>query len=314
VRIHFLTVLLITAAAAPGQQAGHLIVSAEPKDHELPVLQADDISVEVDHEPARVVSWTPFTGDRTQLQLYIVIDDADSTQLSLQFGDLKHFIASQPASTQIGLAYLRYGTAQIAQAPTADHARAADALRLPLAESGIDASPYIALADLIKKWPPAEGRREMLVIMSGIDPYYQSPDLFDPYLAQAIETAQKAGIVVSSVYYANAGHSGHSFFRVTWGQNYLSMLDEELGGEFYWQGLSSPISFQPFLTEFSGWLQHQYLLTVETAAAGKPELKAVRVTTARRGVSLVTASKIYLDEPSRLGASSRAYPPSWRGR
>jgi hypothetical protein len=305
---------LIATAAALGQQAGRLIVTAEPKDHELPALQRDDISVDVDSKPARVTSWTPLTGDHAQLQLYIVIDDADSTKLSLQFGDLKHFIASQPASTQVGIAYLRYGTAEIVQAPTADHARAADALRLPLGESGIDASPYVALADLIAKWPPAEGRREMLVIMSGIDPYYQSPDLFDPYLTHAIEAAQKAGIVVSSIYYASAGHFGHSFFRVTWGQNYLSMLDEDLGGEFYWQGLSSPVSFQPFLTEFSDWLNHQYLLTVETASSGKPGLKPVRVMTTKRGVSLVTASKIYLNEPSSLGPSSQAYPPSLRGR
>jgi hypothetical protein len=313
-RIRILIIFLIAAAAALGQRAGRLIVAAEPKDHELPDLQLDDISVHVDSKPAWVTSWTPLTGDHAQLQLYVVIDDADSTRLSLQFGDLKRFIASQPASTQIGLAYLTYGTAEIAQPPTADHARAADALRLPLGESGIDASPYVALADLIGKWPPAEGRREMLVIMSGIDPYYQSPDLSDPYFTRAIEAAQKAGIVVSSISYASAGHFGHSFFRVTWGQNYLSMLDEELGGEFYWQGLSSPVSFQSSLTEFSDWLKHQYLLTVETESAGKPGLAPVRVMTAKRGVSMVTASKISLDEPFGLGPSGQADPPSLRGR
>lgn len=293
----FILVLIGTASAALGQQRGSLIVSAEPKDHQFSVLQRDDISAEVDHKAARVASWTPFTGDQAALQLYIVIDDADSTKLGVQFNDLKDFINSQPATTQIGIAYLRFGTAQIVQAPTADHARAANALRVPLGGTGIDASPYVALSDLIRKWPAAEGRREVLAILSGIDPYYQSPDMFDPYLEHTVQAAQKAGIVISSLYYPSEGHFGHSFYRITWGQNYLSMLDEDAGGEYYWQGVSNPVSFQPFLAEFSAWLTHQYRLTIEVNSGAKPELKPVRVTTNRQGVSLVAPSKIYLGGP-----------------
>lgn len=307
-RIGIIGTVCVATAAAFGQQSGRLIVTAEAKDHASEIVQRDDISVEVDKKPARVVSWVPATGEQAPLQLYIVIDDAESTNLSVQFGDLKKFINTQPGSTQIGLAYLRYGTAEIAQTPTADHGRAAKALRLPLGEAGIDASPYVGLQDLIKKWPAADGRREMLVIMSGIDPYYQSPDMFDPYLAGAIEAAQKAGIVISSIYYGGEGHSGHSFYRVTWGQNYLSMLDEELGGEFYWEGTSNPVSLQPFLTRFSNWLAHQYLLTVEAEPSGKPELKPVGVTTVKRGVSLVAPSKIYLSGAPPRGARSNAEP------
>jgi len=292
------SVLGIAVSAGLAQESGKLIVTGEPKGHEAaPVLQRDDISVEIANKTARVVSWTPLTGDAAALQLYIVIDDGDGSDLGLQFGDLKKFINGQPASTQVGIAYLRYGTAQIAVAPTSDHARAAEALRLPLGDSGIDGSPYIGLKDLIKKWPAAEARREVLTIMSGVDPYYLSPDLFDPYLTDAIAEAQKANIVVSSIYYASAGHFGHSFYRTSWGQNYLSMLDEELGGEFYWQGLTNPVSFQPFLKEFSDWLNHQYLLVAELESAGKPELKSVRVRTQKTGISLVTASKIYAVEP-----------------
>jgi len=302
--MRWIAVMCIATAAALGQQTGSLIVSAEAKDHQSPALQRDDISTEVDHKPARVVSWTPLTGDQAALQLYILIDDADSTQLGVQFGDLKNFINSQPATTQIGIAYLRFGTAQIAQAPTADHARAANALRIPFGETGIDASPYVAISDLISKWPAAEGRREVLAIMSGIDPYYQSPDMFDPYLQQAVQAAQKAGILLSSIYYSGEGHFGHSFYRMTWGQNYLSMLDEDSGGEYYWQGVSNPVSLQPFLSEFSTWLTHQYRLTIEANSAGKPELKPVRVMTSRRGVSLLAPAQVYLGGPETRGTRS----------
>ena len=302
--IRILGVVCLTVTAALGQQAGRLVVSAEPNDHQAVAVERDDVSVEVNRKAARVDSWTALTGDQAQLQLYIVIDDANGTSLGLQFGDLKNFINSQPATTQIGIAYLRYGSAEIVEAPTADHERAAKALRLPFGAPGIDASPYVALSDLMKKWPPAEGRREMLLIMSGIDPYYQSPDMSDPYLQQAIEAAQKGGIVASSIYFASAGHFGHSFFRTTWGQNYLSQLDEELGGEFYWQGLTNPVSFQPFLSEFSKWLTHQYLLTVQSDTAGKPGLEPVTVI-GTQGISLHGASKIYLGPNDSAGPESK---------
>lgn len=288
--------ICLTACAGFAQQTGRLIVTAEPKDnHPLPALQQDDISVQVDKKPARVLSWTPLTGDAAALQLFIVLDDSDSTNVSLQFGDLKNFINAQSASTQVGIAYLRYGSALIASPPGSDHARAANALRIPLGEPGVEGSPYVALQDLIKKWPATNARREVLVIMSGIDPYYMSPDMFDPYLQDAVSAAQKAHIVVSSIYYSEGGHFGHSFYRVSWGQNYLSMLDEDTGGEFYWQGFMNPVSFRPFLKEFAGWLDHQYLLSIATEYSGKPELKPVRVTTQQPGVSLVTPSKIYLE-------------------
>lgn len=297
--IRLLALVSIAALSGLAQESGRLIVTAEPKDdHPVTALERDDISVQVSNRPAQLVSWTPLSGTQAGLQLYIVIDDGDSTDLGLQFQDLKKFINSQPPSTQIGVAYLRFGSAQIAQAPTADHASAAHALRLPLGEPGIDGSPYTALQDLIKKWPASTGRREVLAIMSGVDPYYSSPDMFDPYLAGAISAAQKAGIVVSSIYYSSRGHFGHSFYRITWGQNYLSMLDEDLGGEFYWEGTHNPVAFKPFLTEFANWLNHQYLATIRSDAAAKAELEPVRVTTSQPGISLVTASKIYLEGAS----------------
>jgi hypothetical protein len=293
--------ICLLAAAALAQDTGKLIVTAEPKGHEQATIQRDDITVEIDKKPARVLSWTPLRG--APLQLYIVIDDAESTDLSLQYPDLKNFINAQPASTQIGLAYLRYGSAELVQQLTSDHASVANALRMPLEQVGIDASPYIAIEDLIKKWTPGDARREVLLISSGIDPYYLTPDLADPYLVQALDAAERGGVVVSTVYFPNAGHFGHSFFRATWGQNYLSMLSERTGGEFYWQGATAPVSIQPFLNQFAEWLNNQYMLSVQADYSGKPELKPIKVTT-RFGISMVSASRVYLQGSGATGPRS----------
>jgi hypothetical protein len=199
---------------------------------------------------------------------------------------------SQPASTQIGVAYLQNGMAVIAQAVTGDHAAAAKALRVPMAQPGIAASPYMGLSDLFKKWPAAEARREVLLITEGSDPYYRSRDLQNPYLMKAMDDAVRGAIVVNPIYFAGTGHYGHSFFSVNMGQNYLSEVAEGTGGEFYWQGLQSPVSIAPFLTDFAQRLNNQYLLALD-ASGLTPGLEPLRVNSTAH-ISLIAPSRIYV--------------------
>jgi hypothetical protein len=276
------------SACAFGQ---HLIVTAEGRHGAAPPeLASDDVSVEVNKKPARLEKWIPLRGDQANLELYIVIDDGEDSDLGLQFGSLKTFVNGQPGTTRIGLAYLRNGSANIAAPLTTDRAALVKAIRLPLGEPGIAASPYMGISDLVKKWSPADARREVLLISSGIDPW-SPPDPENPYLQKAITDAQRAGIIVHSIYYAGAGHIGHSYRRVNWGQNYLSELGDETGGEAYWQGFESPVSFDPYLKDLTERLQNQYLMTVVSDET-KGGLEPVRVTTSVSGVSVVAPSKI----------------------
>jgi hypothetical protein len=280
-------------AISTGAFGQHLIVTAEGRhENAPPEITKDEISVEVNKRPVRVDQWIPLRGDQANLELYIVIDDGEDSDLGIQFNSLKSFIRGQPETTRIGLAYLRNGSAIIVAPPTNDHDEIARVLRLPIGQPGISASPYMGISDLVKKWPAAGARREVLLIASGIDPW-SPPDPENPYLQKAIADAQHAGILVHSIYYAEAGHLGHSYWRVNWGQNYLSELGDETGGEPYWQGFSNPVSFDPYLKDLTQRLQNQYLLTIVPGDA-KSDLEPVRVTTSKAGVSLVTASKINL--------------------
>ncbi|HEY2016811.1 MAG TPA: hypothetical protein VGH38_25075 [Bryobacteraceae bacterium] len=254
----------------------------------------DDFSVELNKKTARTEKWIPLRGDQANLELYIVIDDAADTDLGNQFNGLKGFINAQPATTQIGLAYLRNGSANIVAPLTSSHPETAKALRLPLGQPGISASPYMGISDLIKKWPAAGARREVLLISSGIDPW-SPPDPQNPYLQSAIADAQRAGVLVHSIYYGEAGHLGHSYWRVNWGQNYLSELGDETGGEAYWQGLNSPVSLDPFLKDLAERLKNQYLLTV-SADDAKGGLQPVRVASSKSSISLVAASRVNMQK------------------
>ena len=111
----------------------------------------DDLSIEVNKWPVQAGKWIPLRGDQAALELYIVIDDGEDTNLGSQFSSLKEFIHGLPGSARIGLAYLRNGAANIVAPLTTDHDQAAKALRLPLGEPGVSASPYMGISDLVKK-------------------------------------------------------------------------------------------------------------------------------------------------------------------
>jgi hypothetical protein len=286
-----LALLCLCGAAASAQV--HMIVTAEGHGGSAPpVLNRDEVEVQVGRKPAPVEDWVALRGADANLEFYIAIDDGESSDLALQYGELKSFMASQPATTRIGLAYLQNGEARIAMAPTADRGAVAKALRSPLAQPGIASSPYMGVEDLIKKWPAVDARREALLISSGIDPWGDN-DPQNIYLQQAITAAQRAGVLVHAFSFSSAGHLGHSFWNLRWGQIYLSELCEETGGEFYWQGDINPVSFGPWLKDLRLRLENQYLLTVNARAG------SVKTSSTVPGVSLEAASRI---EVGKIGA------------
>jgi len=269
-----------------------IVVTVEgQKDHAPPNLARHDVLVYLDNERMRVTDWTSVQNDRAGLQLWLLIDDGTDTALGTQLEDLRRFVREQPSTTHVGIGYLRNGTVQVAQKPTADHALAAKAIRLPLGQPGISASPYLALTDLIQKWPRADQVREVLMITSGVDPDY-GPGPSNPYLDRAIEVAQREGVVVHSIYFSSAGHFGHSLWQINWGQNYLSQLAEETGGELFWLGTSNPVSFAPYLNELNQHFGGQHILTF--LAQGNPGYRRVKLKTEVPHVALVGPSKVYV--------------------
>lgn len=268
-----------------------LVVTAEGKS--IPTIQAADIMVYQGNTRATVRDLVPLQGDKAGLQLAILIDDGADTNLGGQLGDLKKFILGLPESTEVGVGYIRNGTVAMTQPWTADHTKAMDGLRLPMAIRGVDASPYISLSDLIKKWPQSDKRREVLMITDGVD-LLGGPPPQDPYLDEAIRDAQRAGVIVYSIYFRGEGHFGHSYWRINWGQNYLSQLSEETGGEAYWQGFGNPVAFAPYLEDLGQKLNHQYRLTFLSKSEKKPALEPVKLRTELHKVELLHADRVYV--------------------
>ncbi len=284
-------------APAPVGTPAHLVVTVEPhKGASMPVINREDVMVLEGHNRDKVIDWVPAQGDHAALELFIFIDDSSRSDLGRQLDDIRKFINIQPASTKIGVAYMRNGTALIAQDLTTDHALAAKALRLPIGIDGAEASPYFALSDLVKHhWQASDARRSVLMVTDGIDRYYGAGDLQDPYLDEAIDDALRAGVMVSAIYNPDAGHFGHSYWQTYWGQIYLSHLADETGGEGYYIGFTGPaVAFAPYLDDEANRLTHQYLLTFMPQPQKKAGWQRVRVRTEVPHVDLVSAGKIYV--------------------
>jgi|SRR5579872_5436209 len=259
-----------------------------------PDLKREDVMVFQGKQRLPVTEWTPLTGDQAGLEMFILIDDASATSLGMQLADLRDFINSQPSSALIGVGYIRYDVADIVQNLTTDHVKAANALRLPFGWSAVGASPYLALTDLLRKWPTCCVRREVVLVSSGVDPLGGiGPS--NPYVDVAIEHAQRAGVVVYSLYAPRAGHAGHSVFQMNWGQNYLGQVSDETGGESYMLGFGPPVSFAPYLREVAEHLKHQYSVTFLASARARPGMVPVRITTEVPNAEIIAAPKFYLE-------------------
>jgi hypothetical protein len=280
---------------APEGVPAHLVVTVEPHGGStVPVVNREDVMVFEGHQRDKVTDWVPAQGDHAALDLYFLVDDSSRSDLGAQFDDIRTFMNLQPPSTKIGVAYMRNGNAQIEQNLTSDHALAAKALRLPMGRGGADASPYFALSDLVKHWQGSSPRRAVMMVTDGIDRYYETGDLQDPYLDAAIDDALRAGVTVSAIYNPDVGHYGHSYWQTYWGQIYLAHLSDETGGEAYYIGFNGPaVAFAPYLEDMTNRLQHQYLLTFLAQPPKKPRWERVRLAT-EVNADLVSAGKVYV--------------------
>ncbi len=133
-----------------------------------PTLTRDDLAITQHYDPLPVTNVTPLRGNRAALEMFLLVDQCSNCEPGSKFEELSRFIASLPSTTRIGTAYIQNGKLQIAQSLTADHRRAVEALSTPAGSK--PASPFSALAELIRGWPKSGARRAVLMISNGLDP------------------------------------------------------------------------------------------------------------------------------------------------
>jgi hypothetical protein len=278
-----------TSAAGTGNVT-ITVTAVGKKDTSPPAITKDDVQFYLNKERTQAAGWAK----AEKLYLAVLIDDSLDSSVANQWGDLKAFFDAQPATTYISVAYIRNGTAMIAQDFTQDHELAGKALRIPIGTGGAFSSPYLSLLDLIKRWPASGDRRSVLLISSGID-YFRggfgpkSPDL-DP----VIEHAQKQNINIWSIYAPDEGHRSRGFFLASTAQSNLGQLSDETGAECYSLGTGAPVTFKPYLDEIGVHLSNQYLLTFNGSGGKKGRFQRVHVVTELPRVEFLAPSQAFL--------------------
>ena len=279
------------SATQPGVPVQMVVTVQSRKGKTVPEVTKEDAMVHQGRDRRKTLDWVPLQGERAGLQLFLLIDDSANFSLGSKLDEIRDFIQAQPASTKVGVAYMQNGTARVLQELTNDHAAAAKAIRLPLGSAGGGASPYFSLQDLIKRWPEANERREVLMITDGVDRYWGNKS-GNTYVGISLDQAQRAGILVYSIYTPGIRRGG--FGRLNWGQNYLSQIGDGSGAEAYYLGNGAPVSFRPYLDDLSNKLNHQYLLTFQAKPEKKAGLQGVKVTTEVPNAQLLHASQVYV--------------------
>jgi len=285
------TGLFSASAVAAGPGTVFLTATAVgKKDTSPPIVTKDDVRFYLNKERTPVAGWT----HGENLYLAVLIDDSLDSGIALQWNDLKAFFAGQPDNTYISVAYARNGAAMLAQDFTNDHELAAKALRLPLDDGGAFTSPYLALLDLMKRWPASAGRRSILLISSGIDYFRGDFGFRSPDLDSTISRAQKQNINIWTIYAPDAGHRARGFFLAFRAQSNLSQLSDETGAESYYLGTGAPVTLKPYFDELSMHLSNQYLLTFKASGGAKGRFERARVATELPHVEFLAAPQTFL--------------------
>ncbi|MGC1384232.1 MAG: hypothetical protein WA823_10655 [Candidatus Acidiferrales bacterium] len=300
-RVSLLAVLgafLLSPLAARAQdqttQATTVITVMGPKFTPPPQFTKDDIAVTEGKTKDPVTNLVPAQGDKARLELAIVVDEANDTSFANQMGDLRNFINGLPQTTAVGVFYANNGSVQALSQFTTDHSAAAKTIRLTLGRMGAYSSIYLSTMDLIKRWPDHGGRREILLIADGIDRFRGDP--FSPDVQSTVDTAQKAGIMIHTLYCNGTGRYARNMFRVNYGQSNLAQLTDGTGGESFFQGLQTPLAFAPYLTQLDTILKNQYFLTFSAAPSknSKGQLRNIRVRSVEKDLDISVADRVWV--------------------
>jgi hypothetical protein len=281
---------------APG--SAEMVITAVPaKSGTRPAtLDRDDVTVTLADRPARVIGVQPLAGPLANMQLFVLLDDSlPASTLGIQIPQLKAFIQGLPPDVQVAVGYMRNGTFGPVQGFTTDHQKAAQAVRLPIAEVGLNGSPYFALSDLAKHWPSKEtaGRRAVLMLTDGVDRYYGiNWEVDDPYVDAAANDALKNGIVVYSIYMRDAGIYDRGGQTKLFAQSRLQQVTDRTGGYAYFQDFTNPVSVSPFLDNLQNRLQHQYRVSIE--ALHVKGIQPVKVRSEVPGLKIEGPTRVYV--------------------
>lgn len=242
------------------------IFSKEELKQQIPqeFIEAGNIIVREDGDQQTILSIRSI--GEAPMALAVLIQDDVSSSVNLELKRLADFIRRLPKGSRVMVAYLRAGSIQVRQKFTEDLEKAAGSLRIIAGvASAAPSSPYQSVEEALGRFDALPiGRRAILLISDGLD---ASRGLDDSSptgsldLERAITKAQRKSVAVYSFYASASLTSRASTTLILNAQGSLQKLSEQTGGRAFFQGLTTPVNFEPFFREVNLSLNRQFVLT-----------------------------------------------------
>jgi len=258
-------------------------------------LDPASLKLQVGHDVLPITSVRPVPAPAAQIA--ILIDDGLRFTFSSQLNEFADFINALPPGSKVLVGYMQNGIVRGMNTFTANHQAAVAQLRIPMSIAGVDGSPYFTLSEFVKHWPSNEpGARFALLITNGIDPYNGRPSVMNqdsPYVQEAQEDAQRAGVAVYSIYYPQSFQRGNrgSFS----GQSYLAQVGEATGAASFNIGTITPPSLMPYLDQFKSAVASSYLVSfnLPSGREKRDTLVHIKLSSSQPGVKIHAPDNVH---------------------
>jgi len=204
------------------------------------------------------------TPNDSPMTLAILLQDDLSPSVSVEARNLAAFVRNQPGGSRVMVAYIRSGTLDVRRKFTTELDKAAGSIRPPLGlASAAPYNPYVEIIEALRRFDSQPlGRRAMIVVSDGLD-ISRGADSSSPAasldLERAITQAQRRSVAIYSIFVPPAADISQHLLSNA--QSCLEKLSHETGGRAFFQGMSAPVSFDPFLREIDTLLGKQIALT-----------------------------------------------------
>ncbi|HEU4794058.1 MAG TPA: hypothetical protein VFT02_00415 [Pyrinomonadaceae bacterium] len=255
-------------------------------------LQNIDLTVSEDGEPQTILSIRGI-GTNSPITLAVLIQEDLVPPVGNEIKALADFIRGLPKGSRVMIGYLRTGSLQVRQKFTNDLEKAAKSLRPPNGfASSAPFNPYIEVIEALKKFDSQPlGRRAILLVSDGLD-ISRGVDSSGPTqsidLQRAVNESQRRSVAIYGFYAPTVVASARPDL-VANAQSSLLRLSNETGGHAFFQGLSAPVSFDPFIRELDISLEKQVALTFLSTHM-KKGFHRIEVKSATPGVSVTFPS------------------------
>ncbi len=257
-----------------------------------PELRMVDLAITEDGDPQTILHIRSI-GSNAPITLAVLIQDDVVSSIANEIKPLAEFIRGLPRGSRVLVGYVRGGSLQVRQKFTTELERAANSLRIPLgAASAAPYNPYVEVIEALRRFDSQpSGRRAILLVSDGLDTSHgvdsssasQSLDL-----QRAIREAQRRSVAIYAFYAPTVSSAGSSLL-IGNAQGALKRLSDETGGQAFFQGTGTPVSFDPFIKSLDVALDRQVALTYLSTHPGKG-FHRVEVKSSAAGVEIAHPS------------------------